>query len=132
MKWVVIVVRTLVGALFIFSGVVGLFNLMDAQLPEGDAGTFGKVMMDTGYMRAVKVVELVGGLLLVSGRMAPLGITLLMPVAVNILFFEAFLARQPGLGVILVPLLAFLIWGYRGAFASVFTTDAKIGANTPS
>jgi hypothetical protein len=88
---------------------------MDAQLPEGDAGTFGKVMMDTGYMSAVKVVELA------------VGITLLMPVAVNILLFEAFLARQPGPGVVLVPLLAFLIWGYRGAFKSVFTTGAKIG-----
>ncbi len=127
MKWVVIVVRTLVGTGFAITGLDGFLHFLGMQPPSGNAGTFMTLLVGSGYMYAVKACELLGGLLLVSGRMAPLGITLLMPVAVNILLYEVCLLREPGPGVVLVPLLAFLIWGYRGAFKSVFTTDAKIG-----
>ncbi len=127
MKWVIIVVRTLVGALFIFSGLDGFLVLVPRPELTGDVATFGKLLGDSGYMHVVKVVELLGGILLISGRMAPVGITCLMPVAVNILLFEVCLAKQPGIGVVIVAMLAFLIWGYRGAFKSVFTTNAKIG-----
>jgi hypothetical protein len=127
MKWAVIVVRSLVGLGFTFSGLTWFLPIMELPPPpEGAAGTFGKLLMDTGYMNAVKTLELVGGLMLLSGRLAPLGITLLMPVAVNILLFELFLLKQPGPGVVLVPLLAFLVWGYRRYFAPVFTTRAEV------
>src|SRR5262245_9533635 len=124
MKWVVIAVRTLVGLGFVFSGLTWFLPMEKPPMPEGDAGTFGKLLMDSGYMTVVKVLELTGGLLLVSGRLAPLGVTLLMPVAVNILLFEVFLAKQPGPGAVLVALLAFLVWGYRRYFGPVFTTSA--------
>jgi hypothetical protein len=129
MKWVVIVVRTLVGLGFTFSGLTWFLPIMELPPPpEGSAGTFGKLLMDTGYMNVVKTLELAGGLMLLSGRLAPLGITLLMPVAVNILLFELFLLKAPGPGVVLVPLLAFLVWGYRRYFAPVFTTSAEVTA----
>lgn len=130
MKWVVIVVRTLVGVGFAFSGLVGFVPLVPMEPPPGmdpSALKFGELLSSSGYMYAVKALELTGGLLLASGRLAPLGITLLMPVAVNILLFEAFLAKQPGPGVVLVALLIFLIWAYRSSFRSVFTTNARIG-----
>lgn len=128
MKWVVIVVRTLVGVGFAFSGLAGFLPIMgDQPMPEGDAGAFVTLLIGSGYLYVVKALELVGGLLLASGRMAPLGITLLMPVAVNILLFEAYLARQPGPGAVLVVLLIFLIWAYRSCFRGVFTTNATIG-----
>ena len=128
MKWVVIVVRTLVGAGFILTGLDGFLHFLKIVPPSGDALTFLMLLVNSGYLHVVKACEVVGGGLLISGRMAPLGLTLLMPVAVNILLYEACLLRQPGPGFVLVPLLAFLIWGYRGAFKSFFTTEAKIGA----
>jgi len=43
------------------------------------------------YLYAVKCFEISGGLLLLSGRFTALGLTLVGPVIVNILFFHAFL-----------------------------------------
>ena len=57
----------------------------------------------------------------------PLGLTLVTPVAVNILLFELFLLGQPGLGVVLTGLCAFLVWAYRSHFAGVFAVKPKIG-----
>ena len=128
MKWVVIAVRTLVGLGFTITGLDGFLHFLTIPPPpEGTpAATFMGLLASSKYIYAVKVCELLGGLMLLSGRMAPLGITLLMPVAVNILLYELFLLKQPGPGYVLVPLLAFLIWGYRRYFAPVFTTSAEV------
>lgn len=129
MKWVVIVVRTLLGLGFIFSGASFFFMPPgDTQkLPTEESQLFAKVLFATGYMIAVKVCELLGGLFTLSGRLTPLGIVVLMPVAVNILFFEAFLLKAPGPGCVIVPLLVFLMWGYRRYFSPFFVPNAKIG-----
>jgi putative oxidoreductase len=130
MRWVVIVVRTLVGLGFTVTGLDGFLHFLTIPPPEPGtpAREFMGLLADSKYFYAVKVCELAGGLMLLSGRMAPLGITLLMPVAVNILLYEVFLLKQPGPGYALVPLLAFLIWGYRRHFAPVFTTSAEVTA----
>ena len=65
--------------------------------------------------------------MLLTGKLVPLGIVLLMPVAVNILLYELFLMKEPGPGYVIVPLLVFLIWGYRSYFRPLFTVDPKIG-----
>ena len=78
-------------------------------------------------MDVIKVLEVAGGALLLSGRFVPLGITLLTPVAVNIFLFEIFLLHGPGPGHVFVPLLAFLVYAYRSHFAPVFAVKAKIG-----
>ena len=131
MKWAVIVVRTLVGLPFFVLGLNHFLNLFPMPQPETfpqAAKDWGKLMTESHYMSAVKVVEVVGGLLLLTGRVAPLGLTLLTPVIVNILLFEVFLIGTPGGGVVLLALAVFLIWAYRSYFAPLFTTNAKIGS----
>jgi len=73
------------------------------------------------------VLEIAGGALVLSGRMAPLGLVILTPVAVNIALFDLLLVGKPAFGVLLAALCAFLVWAYRGHFAPVFTTRARIG-----
>jgi uncharacterized membrane protein YphA (DoxX/SURF4 family) len=124
MKWAVIVVRTLTGLMFLFAGVtyfVILLNPSEAPpLPDGPAGAFGGALWATGYMTVVKVLETVGGLLLLTGRAAPLGIVLLTPVAVNIALFDVLMVGQPGFGLVLTAALLFVAWGYRSYFAPLF------------
>jgi hypothetical protein len=108
------------------------FFLKFADIPPPPADSvamtyLGGIMVPSGYLAAVKVLEITGGILLLSGRLAPLGITLLTPIALNILFYELFLLHAPGPGYLLFPLCAFLVYGYRAYFASVFTTNAKVG-----
>lgn len=129
MKWVVLVVRVLVGLPFVAGGLTYFLNLVPGEMPDlpEHAKAFAGVLAPTGYMTVVKVLELVGGLLVWSGRLTPLGVVILMPVAVNILLWDLLLVGKPGLGVVLVVLLVFLMTQYRRHFLPFFVPDAKIG-----
>ena len=83
--------------------------------------------MASNYLKAVKVLELVGGALVLSGRLVPLGLVILTPVAVNILLFEIFLVGTAGPGLPLTALCAALVWAYRSHFAPLFAVKPRIG-----
>lgn len=65
--------------------------------------------------------------LVLSGRLVPLGLVIVTPVAVNIGLFDILLMGQPGLGIVLTGLCFFLVWAYRSHFASVFAVKPRIG-----
>lgn len=123
MGWIHTGLRVLVGAAFVFFGLSHFFQLMDPPPPPTEeAKAFMGVLAPTKYLDVVKGLELVGGLLLLSWRFGPLGVVVLMPVAVNILLWDILLAKGFGLGGPLVLLLAILAAGYRRHFAPFFTT----------
>ena len=74
----------------------------------------------TNYLYVFAAFEVIGGLLLLTGRYGPLGLTLVGPVVVNILAFHTFMAPS-GLPVALVVsvLALFLLWSYREHFAGL-------------
>lgn len=129
MFWVVLVVRVLVGLPFF---ALGLIHFLPVQMPAPTdlperAMTFAGALGASGYMNVVKALELVGGALVLSGRLVPLGLVLLGPVVVNISLWDLLLIGKPGPGVVFVFLCAFLIWAYRSHFAPVFAVKPKIG-----
>jgi hypothetical protein len=129
MFWAVLMARLALGLPFLVFSLnyfLKLFAMPQPEVPE-PATQFGKLLFESGYMNAVKVLELVGGALVVSGRLVPLGLVLLTPVAVNILLFEIFLVGKAGPGLALVVLCAALIWSYRSHFAPLFAVKPKIG-----
>jgi hypothetical protein len=79
------------------------------------------------YLAVVKGLEVVGGALVLSGRLVPLGLVLVTPVAVNIALFDVLLVGKPALGVALTALCVLLLWAYRGHFAGVFAVKPTIG-----
>lgn len=123
MKWVVRVVRSLLGLGFVVIGSDYFLKFIPepdmSQLPQVVKDYMG-VLMPTKYLAVVKTLEVVGGLLLLSGRFTPLGVVILMPIAVNILLFDLLLARQPGLGAVIVVLLVVVMFGYRRHFVPFF------------
>ncbi len=129
MFWAVLVARVLVGLPFLVFGLdffLKVLPMPTPQFPE-NAGKFITALGASGYLTAVKVLEVTGGALVLSGRLVPLGLVMLTPVAVNIALFEIFLVGQPGLGVALTGLCIFLVWAYRSHFAGVFAVKPKIG-----
>ena len=129
MFWAVLVARVLVGLPFLVFGLdffLKVLPMPTPQFPE-NAGKFIGVLGASGYMDVVKVLEAVGGALILSGRLVPLGLVLVTPVAVNIALWDILLIGQPGLGVILAGLCIFLVWAYRSHFAAVFAVKPKIG-----
>jgi len=68
----------------------------------------------------VGALQVVGGVLLLTGRWTPLGLALVGPVIVNILCFHILMAPAGLPLAIVVSLLAlFLLWRYREHFASL-------------
>ncbi len=69
---------------------------------SGDPLTFMMLFGGSGYMTFVKVLEIAFAILLVLPKTKALGLLLILPIVVNIVCFEVFIAKQPGLGIALL------------------------------
>jgi putative oxidoreductase len=118
MKIASLIARILLGAIFVFGGSNHLFNFVPAQpLPPGAAGQFLAGMIGTGYLDFIGVMEVVGGLLIIIQQFVPLGLTILGPIVVNILVFNA-LIMPKALPVAIVLILLWVVgaWPFRVVF----------------
>jgi uncharacterized membrane protein YphA (DoxX/SURF4 family) len=123
MKIAMIIVRTLMGLLFIFGSVVYFLNLFEPPPMEGAIKTFNEGLAASGYFfNLLKATELICGIFLVIGRFVPLALVILAPIIINILMVHTFLDRS-GLPVAIFLVLAasFLAYYYRRAFAPLLT-----------
>lgn len=124
MKIAMIIVRTLMGLLFLFGSVVYFLNLFPVPELTGNMKTFNEGLAASGYfMTLLKATELVCGLMLITGRFVPLALVVLSPIIINILMVHIFLDRT-GLPVAVFLVLAnlFLAYCYRDAFRPLLTS----------
>ena len=121
MKIAAIIVRTLLGLGFAFFGLNMIHPLMAMTPPPGDAGVYFGLLYSHGFLFYIGAFQLLGGLLTLSGRFTPLGLTILGPILVNILLFHS-LFGVPGIinGAVFSVLEIFLIWVYRPNFNGLF------------
>ena len=118
MKIAVIIIRSLLGFIFLASAVVVLFNLVQAPPLTGNVKIFNEGLMATGYfIPMLKVIELICGIALLSGLFVPLALVVLFPISVHIFAYHAVLAPE-GLVISIVILAAnlFLAWHYRKSY----------------
>lgn len=115
MRIVAIIARLLLGALMVFAGANHVFNFLpQGPMPSGVAGQLLEGMIGSGYMTFVGVCEVLAGLLLLVNRFAPLALTVLAAIIVNIIVVDA-LAMPKALPVaavvtILWVFAAFPVW----------------------
>ena len=122
MKIATIIVRFLLGLMFVVFGLNGFLQFMPAPpLPKGPAGDFIGAMFSTGYLYPVAALQVLGGALVLSGRLLPLGLLLLGPIIVNILLFHVFMEPKGlGMAVVVSVLSLFLLGRYWGAYRAIF------------
>ena len=127
MKIAMIIVRTLMGLLFLFASIT-YFLMMMGLFPvppmEGPVKAFNEGLAASGYFfTLLKITEFVCGLLLVTGRFVPLALVVLSPIIINILMVHTFLDRS-GLPVAAFLVLAslFLAYCYRDAYKPLLTS----------
>jgi uncharacterized membrane protein YphA (DoxX/SURF4 family) len=123
MKYVIVIVRVLLGLMFFVFGLNAFLKFMGPPPQmQGQAGAFISALMGSGYMYVIAVLQVLGGLcLLLGARFVPLGLTLLGPIIVNIVLFHLFL-EPTGLpmAVVTAALSLFLLWIYRFKFPAIF------------
>lgn len=124
MKIAVIIVRTLMGLLFIFASVVVLFNLVPQPELTGKMKTFNEGLAASGYLfPLIKITELICGLAFISGRYVALACVIIAPIIINILFVHIFIDMQ-GLPVAIALTLGnlFLAYANRDKYKPLFSS----------
>jgi hypothetical protein len=129
MKTLALICRILVGIAFVFFGanIVHPFLPMPALPPDAPIAKFNMVMMASGWMTAIGVVQVLGGLLMLYGGTVPLALCLLCPVTFNILCCHLCLMGGAGIGpgAAVTVLELILIYAYRNSFAGILTASAQ-------
>jgi len=123
MKIAIIIVRSLLGLLFLFASISYFFKLAPTPELTGAMKTYFEGLVASGYvLTVVKSIELLCGLLFISGRLVPLATVVIFPIVVNIVLTHAFLAPE-GLPVALFVLFAdlFLAFANRSHYKGLFT-----------
>lgn len=85
----------------------------------GDASTFIGLLYSTGFLAFVKVIEVILAVLMLVSATRALAILLIAPITLNILLFEILIAHQPGIGILLVLLNAWVIYTNKNKYASI-------------
>ncbi|MGA9650887.1 MULTISPECIES: DoxX family protein [Pedobacter] len=124
MKIAIIIVRVLLGLMYLFASVVYFINYTpEAPKLSADQTTFMAGVMASVYlMPLIKVTELVSAILLLIGRTAPLGAIIIFPVTLNIFLYHAFLGPQqlPMVAVMLIFNL-FLLFAYHKKYLPIIS-----------
>lgn len=124
MKIAEIIVRTLMGLLFLFASIVVLFNLVPQPEQTGNVKVFMDGLMASGYlMTLIKLTELVCGVAFVLGRFVPLASIVIAPIIINIFLFHLFVDPS-GLAVALFLVLAnsFIAYCHWEKFKPILTS----------
>jgi putative oxidoreductase len=124
------ILRILLGLGFTVFGLNYFLNFLPAQPPPpAEAGAFLGGLVSSKLLTLVKLIEVGGGLLLLSGFFVPLALALLAPILVGMVFFHAMLAPSgigPAAALMLIEIA--LAWFYRDAFAPMLR--AKVSPTT--
>jgi uncharacterized membrane protein YphA (DoxX/SURF4 family) len=125
MKITLIVVRVLMGLLFLTSVIGYFFQLMPQPELGGNALLFVTGLGASGYLLPfVKVVELLVSISFFTGKFVPLAAVVIFPITINILLFHAVLAPD---GLIVPAFLflgnIFLAYGYRKNYQGVLAVS---------
>jgi putative oxidoreductase len=132
-----VVVRFLIGAIFLVFGANKLLHFIPQPPLPAAAVPFVTGLVASGYMlTTLGIIEVIAGALLIAGRFVPLALTILAPIIVNIALFHTVLAPAPGMVVFLLAAELYLAWVYRDAFRALLqpvapladTSSARAGA----
>ncbi len=123
LKITVIILRTLMGLLFLFASITYFLKLITPPpLPPGDMKTFNEGLMAAHYlMPTVKVIELLCGLAFVTGRFVPLASVLIAPIILNIVGVHTFLdTKELPIALFLVVANGLTAYYHRDRYAPLF------------
>lgn len=124
MKYTVLIASILLGGFFIMSAsMVLLGKAPTPELPKDTPiAAFMAAFGPTGYMTFVKVLELLGGVLLLVPKIRNIGLLIIGPIIVNIFAFHQLVAKDGIFQPVLLGMAAaalFLLWAERGRWKAL-------------
>ncbi|HEY4286967.1 MAG TPA: hypothetical protein VGN00_07695 [Puia sp.] len=130
MKIVVFVSRLLLGFLYLVFGLDYFLRFIPYQPPlhPGAAGLFKAGLQATGYFYPMqKVIQIVGGVSLLTNWYAPFFAVVLFPISLNVFLFHTVLVPSGWLmGVLLLLPNLLLGVGYKDCYRGLFTARPRV------
>jgi uncharacterized membrane protein YphA (DoxX/SURF4 family) len=121
MKIASIIVRYLLGLIFLTFGLNGFLHFIPMPPPTGLAAQFVGAIFVSRYWMVIFGLQVIGGVLLLVNRFVPLALVLLGPVIVNIFFFHALMAPEGiPLAIVVVVLWSILAVRNKQHLAGIF------------
>jgi len=124
MKITIIIVRILIGIIFLFTSIGYFFNLFPEPVSTGEFKAFQAGLVASSFIIPLaKTLELLCGIAFVVGRYVTLANIVILPVTINILFINFYMTPE-GLPLALFIFLGnlFLIFShwenYKGLFVA--------------
>ncbi len=119
MKTIDTVVTYIFAAIYFIFGLNFFFGFIPMPDLSGDAATFMTLLSATGYMAAVKVLELIVALMLLFNIQRPLAFLLILPVSTNVLMYDVFIEGLPALGLLMMILNLYMVYRLREHYAGI-------------
>jgi uncharacterized membrane protein YphA (DoxX/SURF4 family) len=115
--------KVLLGGGFLLFGLNGFFHFIPVPPPSNErAKMFADLLVSTKIMSVIQVFEILGGAMILSGRLAPLGLLLIGPVIIGIFVFHLLLDVKNIAGILVFGLLAsYVTYKHRSVFSPFFT-----------
>ena len=124
MKIATAIIRILMGLMFIFASAAYFLELFPQPALTGPLKSFMDGVTATGYlMTFIKAVELLCGLLFITGRYVAFANVAIFPIIINIVLVHSFIAPE-GMPTAILLLIGnlFLFYAYRKHYALVFAS----------
>ena len=113
MKIAFIIFRVLLGLLLLFASISYFFNLIPEPIQTGNIKLFSDGMKASGYlMPLVKSIELIVGLVYLSGKFMKIANLMLLPISINILLINLFMMPE-GTPIALLLFLGNVLFIYK-------------------
>jgi uncharacterized membrane protein YphA (DoxX/SURF4 family) len=130
MKLAATIARFLLGLMFTVFGANGFLHFIPQPPPANPLALQYMIVLGSSHQFVlVFLIQLIAGLLLLSGFFVPLALVLLAPVIVNIVMYH--LTLDPGglpPGALAAILWLVVFFNVRGAFAPLFAAKAPASA----
>jgi putative oxidoreductase len=130
MKIAVLIIRSLLGLIYLVFGLNFFLHFMPATGPamSAKATAFAGGLFGSGYfMQYMKVVEILSGFFLLINKFTAFFLLILFPITLNIFLFHTILVPSGfpmGLGMLVFHL--FLGFAYRRYYAPLFTVSPVV------
>ncbi len=122
MKTAIIIVRVLLGLIFIYASVLFFFKLSPETVSVGYAKVFEVGLLASTYLIPLaKIMELLCGIAFLTGKYVTLANVVIFPVTINILFISLFM-NPDNIPIAIFVFLGniFLIYSYWNNYKSLF------------
>jgi hypothetical protein len=127
MKIAATAARFLLGSIFLVFGLNGFLNFIpQPPLEAGPAQQLLMALITSHYSAVIFGLQIAAAILFLTNRYVPLGLTIIGPVIVNILFFHLLMqpAGLPLAGVVAILWFVLAYWE-RSAFTGIFQASRE-------